>query len=77
MKSLSLTDEVSSVEEAITWMKKMEEQFKLPVNSLSIYKHKQKYNNKTNKYEDVTPYYSVNLAMRADSVTEDDVANGV
>lgn len=72
-KSMSLSANCPSLEEAWVWAKELSEKFDMPVNNFSAYKYSQKFNNKTQKYEDQTPYYSCTVSMKEDKFEDGDV----
>ena len=70
-KSMSLTANCPSLEAAWVWAKDMSDKFGMPVNNFNAYKHSQKFDKTTNKYEDITPFYSCSVSLKAVSINED------
>lgn len=71
--SLSLGAKSPSLEDAWSWAKQMAETHKMPVSNFSAYRHSQKFNNKTQKYEDITPYYNVSIQLRVEASNDEDI----
>lgn len=72
-KSMSLSADCPSPEEAWAWAKDLSDKFDMPVNNFSAYKYTQKFNNKTQKYEEMTPYYSCSVSLKTDKEALEDL----
>lgn len=72
-KSMSLSANCPSLEEAWVWAKELSEKFDMPVNNFSAYKYTQKFNKKTQKYEEMAPYYSCSVSLKGKEEEMEDV----
>jgi hypothetical protein len=71
MKSISTNADFDTMEACLEWANQMSDQFKLPLNHLSISLLTRKYDYKSNKYTYLDkPIYNANLTLRA--VKEED-----
>lgn len=72
-KSMSFTAHASTLEACWDWAKELSDRYGLPVNNFSAYKYSQKFNSKTQKYEEQKPYYSCTVSLTNDKFEEVDV----